>query len=124
MPNLMQTGAAWLGDKLKSSAGRTVVIKQGGLTTLELTATLSQRMHEIFDDQGLPQSVASFDWIFTTADIVVSGSPVALRSGAQLIETINGVTTRYEAMDIGPKQAFEAVDTSGILSVLHTKRMR
>src|SRR4051812_7679235 len=107
MTNLLQSGAAWLGSKLQAHAGRTVTIEQGTITLADITAAAVMHEYEVMDDQGFLVSVVSYDWTLVTADLVADGSPLQLRSGAILTETLEGVENKYEAMPLGQKPCVE-----------------
>lgn len=119
MPNLLQTSAAWLAGQLKTHGGRSVAVVRGGLEVATLTGTVSQQVHDIVDDEGLLTQVTSFDWTFTAEDF----GELTLRAGDQLVETLNGVTATYEALPLGDKPAVEPLDTSGVMLLVHTRRV-
>ena len=53
MPNLLQTGAAWLADQLKTHAS-TEVIYQRGADQVAVSATIGKTEFEIDDDEFSP----------------------------------------------------------------------
>lgn len=114
MPNLMQRGAAFLGEKLKSAAGRSVTLTQGA-TTLAITSWHARHEYEVVDEQGLPEKVASYDWSIVEEDL----DGLVLRPGA----TITDGSAVYEAMAIGTRQCVERLDSSGVLLTLHTRQI-
>lgn len=122
--NLLQSGAAWLGGQLKAHAGRTVTLTAGQLTIENLQCSAAQFEHEILDDDGFATRILSYDWTFTAADLFVGDVPVNLRPGVIVTETLNGVTSKYEAMTLGSRPALERLDSSGILMILHTKKIQ
>ena len=119
MPNLLQDGATWLGARLKESAGRTVTIRQGRTTLTEITATVAMQEYDVKDEDGIATTLLSYDWLFTTADL----SGLEFRDDTQIEESMSGVTSRYEAMLIGDKRVAENADTSGILTLLSTRKV-
>ena len=123
MTNLLQDGATWLGGQLKDSAGRSVSIVQGSLRVSGLTASVYQHEYPVLNREGFLTQVRAYDWTFTAADIVSGSSVVALRKGAVITETLNGVEHKYEAMEVGDMPAVEDKDTSGILLTVHTRRI-
>ena len=65
MPDLLQTGADWLADQMKTHAGRTVTYRRG-TDTVDVTATIgrtagkdAQQRHEIRDG-----AVWQRPWVF------------------------------------------------------------
>ena len=124
MANILQDGAAWLGGKLTAHAGHSVSLEQGSATLTGLTASVAMHDYEVIDSSGMLTAVLSYDWTFVAADLVAAGgSGFELRKGAVVIETVSGVTRRYEAMPLGSKPAAERLDPSGILLTLHTKKV-
>lgn len=116
MANLLQTGAAWLGDQLKAHAGGAVSIEQGTTTLTGITATLAMHEHEVIDEGGFLMRVLSHDWTFTAADL---GS-LQLRTGAVVT---NAAGEKFEALPMGNRPCVERLDGSGILLTLHTKKV-
>lgn len=125
MPNMLQTGAAWLGQKLQASAGRSVTLQQGTTVIEGLTATLAAHDYDVMDADGFSTRVRSFDWIFVAADLVVDGVPFCFHAngGAVVKETVGSVETRYESMKVGTRPAAEDKDSSGVLVMVHTNKV-
>jgi hypothetical protein len=124
MTNWMQDGAAWLGDRLQETAGRTITIQQGTRLTESFTATLTTHEHEIIDEHGILLKVLSYDWTIVAEDLTAAGlEATELRTGAIIKETLFGVDYEYEIMPLGQKPAVERLDTSGILLMAHTKQI-
>jgi hypothetical protein len=122
MPNLLQRGATWLGDRLSTSAGRSVVLHSQG-RTLSLTGWVSMHEYEVPDEAGGLVIVESWDWSFRTADLVLDGIHIKFDKGWQVRETLDGREISYDAMPVGNKPVAEMLDTSGILTLLHTKKI-
>lgn len=120
MPNLMQSGAAWLGAQLKTSAGLSVVVQQGKRTVEGLTGWVGKHDHLVVDAEGFTTSVTSHDWEFVAADLP---SGFEFRVGAVITATINGVEEKYEAVPLGKRPAIENKDTSGVMLVVHTNKV-
>ena len=116
----MQTAATWLGTKLKTPAGRTVTIRQGTASPKDITASsASDREHDVVDTNGMLTKVITFTWTFVAADL----GNLTLRSGAEIVETIGGITSKYEVMSPGKgKDAVEYDDTKQLLYA-HTKQV-
>lgn len=119
MANMLQNGAAWFGRQLKAHTGRAVRLVQGDVSLDDLNATLAQVDYDVAEDSGFMTRVQSHDWTLVAADL----DGLALRSGALIIETINGVESRYEAMPLGKRKCVESFDTSGVLLTLHTRKV-
>src|SRR3990172_7717189 len=119
MPNMLQTGAAWLGGQLKAHAGRTLSVQQGSTELQNLTATVALHDHEVIDSEGFATSVSSYDWLFVVADLPAG---FEFRPGAVVTETLDGRKQKYEAMPLGGGPCFEPADASSVLLMLHTKK--
>lgn len=120
MPNMLQTGAAWLGEQLQAHAGRTVSIKQGVRRALTgVVATVSNVEYEIADASGFLTVVPGYDWTFVAADL----GDLNIRTGDIVTETIAGVEQKYEVMPVGKKPCVEPGDSSSILLTVHTKKV-
>lgn len=117
MANLMQRGAAWLGDRIKVAAGRAVTITQGSKVLTNITAALVMHEHDVIGDEGFLTKVQSCDWTLAAADL----GDLTLRAGAMLEIVETG--DKYEAMPIGKKPCVEPKDGSGVLLTLHTKKV-
>lgn len=120
MSNMLQSGAAWLGEQLKPVGGRTVAIRQGSRVLTGIVATPVEQVYEITDDEGQPTSVVMTDWTIVAADL----GGLALREGCELHETLHGEPTVWEAMPVGKLEAVHNFDTSGVLLTVHTKQIQ
>lgn len=123
MTTLMQRGATWLGARLKTAAGRSFVLTRGAASTAAFTAAVASCEYEEMGDDGLQTSVRYDDLTIVAADVVVSGSQVEPRDGDVLAETLNGVVIQYEVLPLQKRPAVEWLDSSGILLLVHTKRI-
>lgn len=119
MPNLMQRGAAWLGEKLNTVAGREIEYSQNGETAIEITAPMAMQAYEVRKGDGSFDSVVFCDWTITATDLG-DLEPV---SGDLITETVGGQTITYEVMPIDKRPCAEWLDTSGILLTVHSKRI-
>jgi len=88
--NLLQTGAAWLGEQLKEVAAVTVAYHRGSSSIAEVTATVSLHEYEVLDTDGIMVLIKSRDYIVHAADLVLSGSTITPRSGDRIVETHDG----------------------------------
>lgn len=120
MPSVMQNAADWLGDQLKTLAGRTVVFVQGPTESAELTGWCAQQDYDVMDEEGFATQVRAYDWQFKREDIPAG---FTLRAGTVVKETVGSTVSQYEAMPIGTRPAVENHDTSGQLVTLHTKQV-
>ena len=123
MTNLLQDAAVWLGDRLKESAGRQVTYARGAGEGEPITGTVVQHQHEVVENDGSITLILAYDWTFTASDLVVAGSPIKPRSGDRIKETLNGEAIEFEVLPIGKMPCSEWLDTSGILLLVHTKKV-
>ena len=119
----MQDGAAWLADKLKQVAGRSVVFARGS-QTVTVTGTATIQEYEVMDASGVMVNVTSRDYVLSSEDIVLAGQTVKPRPGDTITETILGLEQRYEVMDIVTKPAVELMDVDGVMLLVHTKQIK
>ena len=123
MSNLLQYAAVWLGDRLKESAGRQVSYARGVQQSDPITGTVVQHQYEVVESDGSVTLVLAYDWTFTASDLVVAGNPIKPRSGDRIKETLNGEAIEFEVLPIGKLPCSEWLDTSGILLLVHTKKV-
>ncbi len=110
----MTRAADWLGVRLQSAAGRDVTLVQSS-TTLSITAWHAMHEYEVVDSESMQTRVTSYDWTIAAEDV----SAITLRPGARITD---GAAV-YEAMGIGKRPCVENLDSSGVLLLLHTKRV-
>lgn len=83
-----------------------------------------QHEYEVIDEEtGLPTRVISYDWRFIAADLVLADESVTPRKGDRWTIDLGGAEETYEVMPIGKRPCFERADASGVLLLIHTKRV-
>lgn len=115
---LFQDAASWLGAGLQSAAGRSVSLVRSGRASDAVTAWVSMQEYAVASQDEFATAVTSYDWSFLTSEL-----PYTPRAGDRIRETLNGSTVEYEACELGDKPAAEWLDTSGKLTVVHSKRV-
>lgn len=123
MSNILQDGAAWLGEQLKAVAGVTVAYHRASSSISDVTATVSLHEYEVLDTDGIMVLIKSRDYIVHAADLVLSGSTITPRAGDRIVETIGGVSQTFEIMPLGAQKEYEPLDTDGVLLRIHTKKI-
>jgi hypothetical protein len=119
MPNLMQRGADWLGQRLKTAAGRTVtILRRGTIIGTGITAWVAFQDYQLVDESNVVTSTPVWDWTFAEEDLTT-----ALRDGDRIAEVLDGVTVQYEVLPIGSMQSVTPLDSSGVLILVHTKKV-
>lgn len=120
MPNLMQRGATWLGDRLKEAAGREVMIRRRGtIIGSGLTAWVAFQQYQIVEEDGVITTSPVWDWTFKTTDL----GGVTLQDGDRIAETLNDTAVQYEVLPIGDMNSVTPLDSSGNLTLVHTKKV-
>lgn len=124
MPNLTQRGATWLGGKLKTAGGRSVVYRRGAVISSPIVGTVGRHEYDVTDNDGITTTVVMDDWIFTATDLVLDAVQIEPRVGDYIEETLNGFTNQYQVLPVNDRPAWEWFDTSGILLRVHSKRVK
>jgi hypothetical protein len=119
---MLQDGAAWLADALKAPAGRTVTIlrRESGGTTESgpLVGTVTKQEYQVVE-QGMPTIVTAYDWTFTTSEL-----PWTLRGGDVIKETLFSVEQQYQVLPLDKLPATERLDTAGVMTLVHSKKIQ
>jgi hypothetical protein len=112
----LSRGAAWLMDKLQASAGVAITYARNDVQSDPIIAVVSQTSYEVVDERsGLMTSVQSWDWTIKAADLTVTPW-----KGDRIITTSLGT---FEVLPLGKLPCFEWLDSSGLLLLVHTKRI-
>lgn len=119
MPNTMQNAAAWLGANLQAAAGRTIVLSRGAQKSSAITGTVAMQDYSLVDENGFATTFTSYDWTFVTDDL-----PWEVTNGHRIRETLNGEVIEYEILPPPDRKAVEWLDTSGVLTLVHTKKVK
>ena len=119
----LSDAVAGLAATLKNVAGESVVYTRGPTSSAPITAVSDVQTYEVLDQQGIPISVLSYDFLFTTADIVVGSAQIEPRPGDRIATTLNGVACTFEVMPLGTKPCAEWAEPDGIMLIVHTKKV-
>jgi hypothetical protein len=117
MPNLLEDGAAWLAGQLADHAGRSVTFLRGVTESEPVVGTAVQQDYELLVE-GMVTVFTLWDWTFATANL-----PWTLRAGDRLKATLLGSEAQFEVLPIGKRPCSELLDTSGLMTLVHTKRV-
>lgn len=118
MTNVFQDAATWLAERIQAAAGRSVTFTRGVMVSDAVTGCVSMHEYEVLDNEGFPTSVQAWEWTFKTSDL-----PYTPRAGDRLTETLSGASVAYECLPVAGKPATEWLDTSGVLTVVRTKKV-
>lgn len=124
MSNLLQDGAIWLAGQLQDHAGRDVVLRRQGQAPIDLTGTVAMQQYDVVDEEtGIVLTVLSYDWVFTASEYKVGGVQVQPLPYDRLEEELAGSSIAFEIMGLGKKPCWEWLDTSGIMLLVHSKKV-
>ena len=121
--NLMQRGASFLGSKLQTAAGRTVTIRQQQRVSAPITGWVASHQYQEVGGDGSVTVVVIDDWTFVSSDVVIGGEQIEPREGCEIVETLDGFENKYEVLPVQNRPCTEWLDTSGILLLVHSKRV-
>lgn len=119
----LSDAVAGLAATLKNVAGESVVYTRGPMSSDPITAVSDVQTYEVLDQQGIPISVLSYDFLFTTSDIVIGSDQIEPRSGDRIAATLNGTPCVFEVVPLGNKPCAEWAEPDGIMLVVHTKKL-
>lgn len=108
---------------MKNVAGESAVYTRGPMSSSPITAVSDVQTYEVLDQQGIPISLLSYDFLFTTTDIVIDSAQIEPRSGDRIATTLNGIPCVFEVMPLGTKPCAEWAEPDGIMLVVHTKKL-
>jgi hypothetical protein len=118
MADMLAAGAAWLTDRLRSSAASTVAYVRSG-NTATVPATIGQSRFESQDGNGVIEQWESRDFIIKT-DELPYGEP---QRGDRIYEQLGGVAQIYEVAAPRGVPLFHYGDAFQTCVRVHTKRV-
>jgi hypothetical protein len=122
MTNLLDQGAAWLADQLKTHAS-TEVVYQRGANQVAVQATIGKTEFEIDDGTGIIQRVQSRDYLIQAADLQLAGLVTLPRAGDRIRERVAEQTFVYEVLAPGNEPPYRYSDPFRKLLRIHTKHV-
>lgn len=122
MPNILEQGAGWLADQLKTHAS-TEAVYQRGAQQVTVQATIGKTEFEIEDGSGVIQRFQSRDYLIQTADLKLGGVPTLPAAGDRIRETVGDQTLVYEVLAPGNEPHFRYSDPFRKLLRIHTKHV-
>ncbi len=118
MADAIRTGAAWLADQLKASAGAAVEYKRGN-SAATVVAVVGKSVFESQDQSGVSETWESRDYIFKTTDFP-HGEPAR---GDRITETLGGIANVFEVVAPRGVPLFHHGDPFHTTIRVHTKRI-
>lgn len=115
---LMDRGAEWLADRLKTAGGRSVTYRPGNHPEVPITAVRHSGKFMVLDDAGVPTTDIRDEWIIKVEDL----GNVKPEKNHRIIETVNGVRTEYEVLPVGDDGKEYRLDDTGQIWTVYTQR--
>jgi hypothetical protein len=116
--------AVGMAHSLQRLAGGLGVYVRGDDESDPISGVPVQHEYEVIDDEsGLPTKVISYDWTFVASELAIADEPITPRKGDRWKPTIEGTEETYEVLPIGKRPCFERADASGVLLLVHTKKV-
>jgi hypothetical protein len=122
MPDLLETGSAFLDDQRHQHMTRTVTYQRGA-DSVELAATIGRTEFEQADDYGVVHKIESRDFLVRTADLVLASEQTLPKAGDRIRETEGSQTFVYEVMAPGTEPPFRYSDPYRKTLRIHTKHV-
>ena len=122
MANLLETGAAWLADQLKSHASTEVVYLRGD-EQVSVQATIGKTEFEIDDGGGAVVRFESRDYLIHAADLILGGSQSLPLVGDHIHEVQGERTFVYEVLSPVGQPHYRYSDPFRRLLRVHTKHV-
>lgn len=122
MPNLFQTGSAWLADQMKTHASVDVLYERGA-EQVPVKATIGKTEFELDDGSGVVVRIQSRDYLIQAADLVLGGAPSLPVAGDRIWETQGATTFVYEVNAPGNEPHYRFSDPFRKLLRIHTKHV-
>ena len=122
MSNLLQIGASWLADQMKTHASIDVTYERGA-EQVPVKATVGKTEFELDDGSGVVVRVQSRDFLIHAADLVLGGVETLPVAGDVIRETQGAKTFVYEVMAPGKEPHWRYSDPYRKSLRIHTKHV-
>lgn len=122
MTNLLQIGASWLADQMKTHASIDVTYERGA-EQVPVKATVGKTEFEIDDGSGVIERFQSRDYLIHAADLVLGGVETLPVAGDLIRETQGAKTFVYEVMAPGDEPHYRYSDPFRTLLRIHSKHV-
>ena len=122
MPDLLQSGAAWLDRVRRANLAHTVTYLRGD-QSVDVPATVGRTDFEAVDAYGAVERTESRDFLILAADLVLSGAAVLPEPGDRIREVQNGKTYVYEVMAPAKEPCWKWSDPYRRTLRIHTKEV-
>lgn len=123
MPNLLQRGATWLGTKLQTTGGRTVIYRRGQFS-VELVVSPVQHDEPVDATEWIGTKVRRCTFAVASSELLLNGELTVPRDGDMIEETLHDRDVKWQVL---PKEdtlpCYEWMDSTGILFAVHAKQV-
>jgi len=123
MPNLLDTGAAWLADQRHKHMTKSIVFRHGD-NGIVLSATIGRTEFASNTADPTIETWQSRDYIVRTADLTFGGVVLLPSRGDQIEETDGGVKHVYEVMAPAGQTPWRYADDFRRELRIHTKHVK
>jgi hypothetical protein len=123
MPNLLDTGAAWLADQRHKHMTKSIVYRHGD-SGIVLSATIGRTEFASNSADPTIETWESRDYIVRTADLTFGGAVMLPVRGDQIEETDGGVKHVYEVMAPAGQTPWRYADDFRRELRIHTKHVK
>lgn len=123
MSDLLADGMTTLASKLKSYAGKTGTYRRGA-NSVSITGTLAHQILRVSDHGHTRVERADADFVFSAADLIISGAVVEPNDDTDTIDFTFGSTTkrfRLLPMNRGQEPAWRYSDAHQTMIRAHLK---
>ena len=122
MTNLLQIGASWLADQMKTHASIDIIYERGA-EQVPVKATVGKTEFELDDGSGVVVRIQSRDYLIHAADLVLGGVETLPVAGDLIREAQGAKTFVYEVMAPGDEPHYRYSDPFRKLLRIHTKHV-
>ena len=122
MTNLLQIGASWLADQMKTHASIDVTYERGA-EQVPVKATVGKTEFELDDGSGTVVRFQTRDYLIHAADLVLGGVETLPVAGDLIRETQGAKTFVYEVMAPGDEPHYRYSDPFRKLLRIHSKHV-
>ena len=121
MGDLLNSGLAWLGDRLRAHASRSVIYRRG-VQQVTVSATLGRKDFETDSHEGRLYWRAN-DFLIRAADLVLGGLATLPERGDQIDVDFGGTTATFEVLAQDGIPPWEYSDPFQHVLRIHTKKV-
>jgi hypothetical protein len=123
MPNIMETGMAWLASQLKANAASEITYSRGS-DDVTLQATYGRKLLKLTDiDGAIRMEWTDMDFVFDAADLILDGSQVEPARGDKVTLVVGEDVQIYEVLPFQSEPPWRYTDPFQTMIRVHTKRV-